>query len=350
MTLKQIITIALGLFLLYLLFTVGFPFLIALIIVMSLEPFVQLLMRKTNMSRMVAATISSSLFTLVSLGLMYWISAKVFGQIIALFRNTPSYINGAYHYFTTMSHSSNSFTNALSPEVLDQLNSHLASSYSTALSSLQGTISKLPDTLLKFVSIIPNALIVYIVFTVAVYLFSYSLPTMKANFLSLFAEDNRSRVDTVLVNLRNSIFGFLRAQVLLSVITYILTVIGLLIIDVKFALAIGLLVIAVDILPILGTGSVFVPWAIYEWLVNGDLKLGIGLVIIFLVITIVRRVIEPKILGQAVGIGPLSTLISMFIGFQLIGAIGLIFGPVVVIIYQAMFKEGLIKINIKLDA
>jgi sporulation integral membrane protein YtvI len=350
MTLKQGITIALGLFLLYLLFTVGFPFLIALIIVMSMEPFVQLMMRKTKMSRTVAATISSSLFTLLSLGLMYWVSAKVFGQIIALFRNSPNYINRVYHYFTNLSHSSNSFTDALSPEVLDQLNSHLASSYTTALSSLQGTISKLPDTLLAFMSFIPNALIVYIVFTVAVYLFSYGLPTMKANFLSLFAEDNRSRVDMVLVNLRNSIFGFLRAQVLLSVITYILTIIGLLVLDVKFALAIGLLVIAVDILPILGTGSVFVPWAIYEWLVNSDLKMGIGLVIVFLVITIVRRVIEPKILGQAVGIGPLSTLISMFIGFQLVGAIGLIFGPVIVIIYQAMFKEGLIKFNIKLDA
>lgn len=350
MTLKQAITIAIGIFLLYLLFTVGFPFLIALIVVMSMEPGVQLLMRKTNMSRMAAATISSSLFTLLSLWLMYVVSVKLFAQVIALFRNTPSYINGVYHYFTNLSHSSNSFTDALSPEVLDQLNNNLASSYSTALSSLQGTISKLPDTLLAFMSFIPNALVVYIVFTVAVYLFSYALPTMKANFLSLFAEDNRSRVDTVLVNLRNSIFGFLRAQVLLSLITYILTVIGLLIIDVKFALAIGLLVIAVDILPILGTGSVFVPWSIYQWLVNGDIKLAIGLLILFLVITIVRRVIEPKILGQAVGIGPLSTLISMFIGFQLIGAIGLIFGPVIVIIYQAMYKEGLIKINIKLDA
>lgn len=350
MNFKQAITIALGLFLLYLLFTIGFPFLLAIVIVLFLDPLILFLMRTTKMNRFVSATIVSSGFTLLSLWFVFWISTKLFTQIIELFRNTPDYINGAYDYFVDMSHSSNSFTDALSPEVLDELNAQLENSYSGLLSSLQGTISKLPDTLINLISFIPNALVVYIVFTVALYLFSYSLPTLKTNFLSLFHEDTRSRVDTVLQNLRGSIFGFLRAQLTLSVLTYIVSVIGLLIIDVKYALAIGLLIIVVDILPILGTGSVFVPWALYEWIVKNDVKQGVGLLILFLVIMVFRRVIEPKILGDAVGIGPLSTLVSMFIGFELIGMIGLILGPIVIIIYQAMRKEGLININIKFDA
>jgi sporulation integral membrane protein YtvI len=334
----------------YLLFTVGFPFLLAIVIVLFLEPLVQLLMRSAKMSRMVAATIVSSAFTLVSLAVLYWISTKIFSQLIELFRNTPNYINSAYSYFNKVSHSSNSFTDSLSPEVLKQFNSQLDSSYSGLVNSLQGMISKLPDTILSFISAIPNALIVYIVFTVALYLFSYSLPTLKRNFLTLFHEDTRAHVDVVLQNLRDSIFGFLRAQLILSLLTYIVTVVGLLVLGVKFAFAIGLLVILVDILPILGTGSVLVPWAVYEWVVKSDLKTGIGLVVLFLVITVFRRVIEPKILGDAVGIGPLSTLISMFIAFKLIGMVGLLLGPMLIIIYQAMKKVGLININIKLDS
>jgi sporulation integral membrane protein YtvI len=170
---------------------------------------------------------------------------------------------------------------------------------------------------------------------------------MKTSFLSLFDIETRDQVNVVLQNLRDSIFGFLRAQLTLSLLTYIVTVIGLLILDVRFAFAIGLLIILVDILPILGTGSVLIPWALYEWLVKSDVKTGIGLLILFLTIMIFRRVLEPKILGDAIGIGALAALISMFIGYQLIGMVGLIMGPVVVIIYEAMKKEGLLAINIK---
>jgi sporulation integral membrane protein YtvI len=347
MTLKQGITIALGLFLLYLLFTIGFPFLLAIVIVMFLDPLIILLMKTTKMNRISASTIVCTLFTLTSLWFIYWSSSKLLTELIQLFRNAPDYINSAYTYFSNLSNSSNSFTDALSPEVMDQVNASMSSSLDTVLRSLQGTVSKLPDTLLNLVSFIPNALVVYVVFTVALYLFSYSLPSMKNSFLSLFDIETRDQVNVVLQNLRDSIFGFLRAQLTLSLLTYIVTVIGLLILDVRFAFAIGLLIILVDILPILGTGSILIPWALYEWLVKSDVKTGVGLIILFLFIMIFRRVLEPKILGDAIGIGALAALISMFIGYETIGLIGLIMGPIVIIIYEAMKKEGLLAISIK---
>src|SRR5690606_15621433 len=158
---------------------------------------------------------------------------------------------------------------------------------------------------------------------------------------------SRGKVDEVLQNLRKSIFGFLRSQLILSVLTYIITLGGFLILGVKYALAIALLVVIVDIMPILGTGSVLVPWASYL-ILTGDWYTGIGLIVLFLVITVFRRVVEPKILGDSVGIGALSALISLYVGFKLVGVIGVFIGPLVVIIYMAARKAGLFQTKIKL--
>ncbi|MDG0790253.1 AI-2E family transporter [Cohnella ginsengisoli] len=174
-----------------------------------------------------------------------------------------------------------------------------------------------------------------------------SLPTMMASFLSIFAEESRSQVAQVMENLRKSIFGFLRAQFVLSLMTYVISFVGLLIIGTGYPLAIALLIVVVDILPILGTGSVLVPWAAYMML-TGDTYTGIGLILLFLVITVVRRIVEPKVLGDAVGIGALPALISLYVGFELVGLVGVFLGPVVVIVYMAARKVGLINLKIKL--
>lgn len=81
---------------------------------------------------------------------------------------------------------------------------------------------------------------------------------------------------------------------------------------------------------------------------TGDTYTGAGLVVLFLLITIFRRVVEPKILGDAVGIGALSALISLYVGFKLVGVIGVFLGPMVVIIYTAAREAGLLQTKIKL--
>jgi sporulation integral membrane protein YtvI len=147
--------------------------------------------------------------------------------------------------------------------------------------------------------------------------------------------------------LKKSIFGFLRSQFILSALTYIISLVGLLVLDVKYPLAIALLIIIVDIMPILGTGSVLVPWGTYLAL-TGNAFTGVGLIILFLFITVFRRIVEPKILGDSVGIGSLSALISLYVGFKLVGVIGVFIGPLVVIIYMAARRAGLFQMKIKL--
>jgi sporulation integral membrane protein YtvI len=110
--------------------------------------------------------------------------------------------------------------------------------------------------------------------------------------------------------------------------------IGLLILQVPSAFTIGLMIGLVDLLPYLGVGIVLVPWAIYTLLI-GDMVLGVGLSILYLVILIVRQIMEPKVLASSVGLDPLATLIGMFVGLKLFGVLGLLIGPVSLIIIDA---------------
>jgi sporulation integral membrane protein YtvI len=337
MPLRTVLFMACALIFLYLLFTAGAPFLLALVAALFLEPLNELLMRRLKMNRLAASTVSSSLFTAALIGLIVLIGMKLVGQLIAFWGNVPNYLNGANAYLQQLL---DRFNESDSPIRLDSWMSNLTGALNRLAESIYGSF-------VGFAKGVPDLLVFFIVFLVAVYLFSFSLPTMKTSFLSVFEERSRLQVEAVLQNLRKSVFGFLRAQILISVLTYMITFFGLLIIGTGYPLAIALLIVIVDILPILGTGTVLIPWAVYQF-AAGDAFTGAGLILLYLVITVVRRIVEPKIIGDAVGIGALSALISLYVGYELVGLIGVFLGPIVVIVYMAARKAGLLDFKIKL--
>jgi predicted PurR-regulated permease PerM len=108
-------------------------------------------------------------------------------------------------------------------------------------------------------------------------------------------------------------------------VTYALALIGLIILNLKCATLIAFVIVLVDILPIIGTGSFLVPWAVYSFVI-GNSRIGVGLILLFVVITVVRRIIEPKILGSSLGISALAAFIGLYLGFQLIGFFGSFLG------------------------
>ncbi|QMV43707.1 sporulation integral membrane protein YtvI [Cohnella cholangitidis] len=342
MPIRTLVLMVVSLAFLYLLFTVGAPFLLALVAAIFLEPLTELLMVKTRMNRLAASTISSTLFTVILLGLLGLIGMKLVSELRAFFDKLPGMLETANDYIRDLIEQAQRYSSNGSAPVPDQLEQWVTN----ATGALTQLSTKISGVLFGFASGIPDFFIFFIVFLVAVYLFTLSLPVMKSSFLSLFEDKSKLQVEEVLVSLRKSVFGFLRAQLLLSIITYVLSFIGLLIIGTGYPLAIALLIVVVDILPVLGVGSALVPWALYQ-LVTGNVYTGVGLILLFLVITVVRRIVEPKILGDAVGIGALSALISLYVGYELVGVIGVFLGPIVVIVFMAMRKAGLFDFKIK---
>ncbi|WP_274364914.1 sporulation integral membrane protein YtvI [Paenibacillus thermotolerans] len=341
--LRNALVIIFGLLFLYGLFTIGAPFLLALLIAIFLEPLNGLMVKYLKMNRLVAATVTCTVFIAILLGLVYLLLLKIFSELVSLLRNLNyaelnQLVSDALVRLDTV-------LADLPPDVAYSIKHYIA----TSTQELSGLTSRISGITVGALTAVPGLLVLSLVFFVALYLFSFSLTTIKQSFLSFFEERSRGKVEKVLLDLRSAVIGFIRAQAILSLLTFMIAFIGLLILDVRYALAITFVIIVVDILPVLGTGSVLVPWAAYSYIIHGDVHLAVGLLILFLVITVFRRIVEPKILGEQMGIGALASLISLYVGFALVGPIGLILGPIVVIVYQAMAKVGLLKIKIRLE-
>lgn len=105
----------------------------------------------------------------------------------------------------------------------------------------------------------------------------------------------------------------------------------------------------VDIIPVLGTGTVLIPWAVYN-LVMGNVGLGIGLLVLYAVITVLRQILEPKLVANQAGLPAIATIMAMFIGARLFGAFGILLLPLTVIILKLMYDEGVIGSKKLLDS
>jgi sporulation integral membrane protein YtvI len=344
---KTILFIVLSVLLLFGLFTVGFPFLLALLIAVLIEPLVRWMKKTLRLNRAVSASIACTVLIAGMLGAFFLIGMKIYLEFVEFIGKLPRILNEADHFVREALTGEGILYNSFPAEWAGYIQSGLIKGMDALTDGLNTILSSVYGIVLNIAKTLPNLLIILIVFIVALYLISIGLEQIKRSFLELFSEESRIKIGAVLEHLRIAIIGFLKAQILLSLLTYLITLIGLFVLGAEYPLAVALLIIIVDLLPILGTGSVLVPWAVYSY-VQGDLYMGIGLLVLFLVITLFRRIAEPKIVGDAVGISALAALASLYIGFKLIGVAGLFLGPIIVIFFHALKKAGIIKIRIHL--
>ena len=145
--------------------------------------------------------------------------------------------------------------------------------------------------------------------------------------------------------------AYLKAQIILILISFIISVIGLYIfkyigLNIEFPLLVALAIGFVDALPILGSGTVMIPWGVGAAL-NGDIKLAVAIYGLWILMSVVRQIVEPRIVSKQIGIHPIFTLIAMYTGFKLIGVFGLIIGPIILIIlkniYSGLIDKGILK-------
>ncbi|NOU92301.1 sporulation integral membrane protein YtvI [Paenibacillus sp. LMG 31456] len=348
MSLRTILFCAIGVVLIYGMFTIGFPFFMALVIAIFLERLIQGIMKYARLGRGLAAAIVCTFFTAAMLGFFYLVGFKIVSELIQFWKDAPDYLNNAQRFLEDTSEKTRSFYSTLPAGLAKQLQSLMETGVNTVTENIKDIVTAVSGYFLGIAKTIPNLFVFFVVFVIGLYLISYGLPMLRKSFLQLFENKSQAKVISVLSDLRRALLGFMFAQLLISFLTYIVTLIGLLFLRVEYPLAVALLIVVVDLLPVLGTSAVLVPWALYCMLA-GNAFLGVGLLILLVIIMLFRRLIEPKIIGNAVGINALAALMSMYVGFKLVGVVGLFLGPVLIIVYQALRRVGLLQINIKLD-
>ncbi len=144
--------------------------------------------------------------------------------------------------------------------------------------------------------------------------------------------------------LTTGVLQFLKGYALLFLINTVLLGVGFLVLNIKYAPFLAVAIAFADVLPVIGTGTILIPWGIVRLLAS-DWYQGVGLLLIFAVIAVVRNLTEPKIIGKQIGVAPLFTLMAMFVGFRLLGVAGLILLPLALLVvieyYKRQMKEEL---------
>ncbi len=188
------------------------------------------------------------------------------------------------------------------------------------------------DALITLVSSLPTVLLTTTVTLLATYYLS--LQKNRDELMSLLPTGAQIKLRELGARIGTALRGWARAYLLILLITAAELYLGLSLLGVDYAFLAALGVALVDILPILGTGTVLIPWSIIGF-IEGDKRLGFGLLALYAVISLVRQLIEPKLVGKSLGLPPLISLIGIYLGFRLFGFIGMLTAPaVLMIIFQ----------------
>lgn len=200
-----------------------------------------------------------------------------------------------------------------------------------ALRDMVGEIStRIPTFVGNFVRRIPAFFICLIVTVVACFYFALDMERVRRAVGVFLSPPLREKLSHLRERAGEILRRYVRAYLLILIITFLELYIALSILGVEYALLIAFLTALIDILPVLGVGIVLVPWSIF-CLFTRRFFLGFGLLITYVIMTVVREVVEPRIVSGSFGLHPLLTLFSMYAGYKLFGVWGMILAPAAVI-------------------
>ncbi|WP_062355167.1 sporulation integral membrane protein YtvI [Bacillus kwashiorkori] len=329
----------------YFLSSLLYPFIIAWFIAFLMNPLVNFLQVKGKMPRALSVLIVlififgiiASLLTLLVYELFSgaeYLAKTIPGHIETFITYIEQWITGTViPFFNQITNMFNNLQEGQQDTIINNLQ-QIGTDFAAYIATLLQTIvTKLPAIFSWF----PNAATATLFTILAAFFISkdwYRLKTLVGHFIPQKAKESGI---SIYYDLRKALFGFIRAQLTLISITAVIVLIGLLILRVNYAIALAFIIGFIDLLPYLGTGFVFVPWIIYEF-ITSNYSLAIGLTVLYVIVLVQRQLMEPKIVSTNIGVSPLATLISIFVGLKLLGFAGLIIGPITLVIISALYK------------
>lgn len=218
----------------------------------------------------------------------------------------------------------------LSDDIMSQLGSAVRELVS-------GLISRLGSWIAGLVSSLPNLFLFILVTLLSLVYFSLDYDRITEFLKSLLPD----RATVLLAKIRNSFTTVIRKYILsyslIMLITYLTLLLGLIILRVRHAPVLALFIAVLDILPVIGVGTVLIPWGIYS-IVVGNRLLGIGLLVLFVANTVIRQTSEPRIVGKSLNLHPLLTLMMIYIGYGLFGVFGVFVLPLIAVTLLTLLK------------
>lgn len=313
------------------------PFIIAFAVATSIEPLITLLMKKVRLPRKVASAISVLLVLSVITLLLLLLFSRLYKEAVSLSKTQPEYLKEIYQNIMGLIKKASDIYIGL-PE---ELTSNIDNMVSNLSDSISGILDSFVKGLYNTAVSIPQILIFILVTILSTYFLSSDREKIYGFIKHNLPESWLDKVLSIKNDMFMALFGYIKAQLILMTITFSELSMGFFIIGMKHFILLGLVISLIDAFPILGTGGVLIPWSIYE-LLTGDYKMAVSLLVLYVVVLVIRQLIEPKVLGEQIGLHPLVTLMSMYLGLQFLGFVGLIVGPVTVLLFKNIIS-GIVK-------
>jgi len=323
-----------------------YPFIISLIIAIIVNRPVTNLTERLRFPRWLSVTVVLLLLLLIVTGVITLVINTTVNEIGNLVKLLPrlsveftGYIQNflAHDFIANLYHRFQFFYTQLDLNSQTTIDSNVKEALHTISNSFQTIIVGALSGINAFLLSLPSLGTVFVISLLGAFFLSKDFYLWKSRMHKILPTGVNHRMDQIVLDLRSALVGFLKAQLTLISITAAIVIIGLLLLRVEYAITIGLLTGLVDLLPYLGTGTVFVPWIIFLFF-KGQYGLVVGLSVLYGIVVIFRQIIEPKIVAESVGLDPLLTLVALFAGLELFGVLGLIIGPVSLVIINALVK------------
>lgn len=315
------------------------PFLVAFIISLIIEPTIKFIMKKTGFTRRTSSIIIFFIVSILILGTLSWLILTIFSEASSLLQTLNDYFDKAYMQFNNFISNFNFDKIHLSEEILPVIENSTNDILQNVSNWLRGGLTNI----IELVTSLPTIAICIGITVVALYFICvdkiYILDQIEHHLPKIWVK----KISTHLKDLIQTLGGYLKAEASLVLISFVISLVGLYVLqfigfNIQYPLLVALTIGFVDALPILGSGTVMVPWAIIS-AINGDINLGIAIIILLIIMSVVRQILEPKLVSKNIGVHPIFTLLAMYTGFKIIGILGLLIGPIILIIFKNIFAN-----------
>ncbi|MDR1737153.1 MAG: sporulation integral membrane protein YtvI [Oscillospiraceae bacterium] len=315
------------------------PFIIAFILARLMEAPVRFLCLRIRFPRPVCAGIVTAAVLGVLVAIIVALGSLIIGEINRLLDNLPSFmarlpvITGDWRQRVDV------WIAAAPLSIQDILRSGF-NSFLEGSAAIPGEIySRAGAFVASLASGVPGTVMFIVTVVLGTFFISSEYPKLSALIIRPFKPETREKILRAKNHLALTLGKWIKAQAILMLITFVLLLIGFLMMGIDYAIIAAGITALLDALPVIGIAMILLPWALYLFF-TGETALGVAMLLLFAIISLVRGLIEPRLVGRQIGLSPLLTLMAMYIGFALWGIAGMILTPIIAIMVKQMAEWG----------
>lgn len=313
------------------------PFLLGGAVALSAEPLVYLCHRKLKLPRAAAAGLGVTVTLLLLAGFVSILGAILVRELGRLADGLPDLEATAIHSMGVVESWLLDLAAQTPAGLQPVLTRTLHQTFDGSADLMAQVTGKIPQAVGAVISWVPSGALGFGTGLLSAFMISARLPKLRQTVAGWLPETFRTKASATLQKIRHALSGWLRAQGKLMLLTFGVVALGFLVLRIPYGILWAALIALVDAVPMLGTGIVLLPWALASLLQGQQLR-ALMLVLIFGVATILRTTLEPKLVGDQLGLDPLLALLALYIGFRLWGFWGLLLAPMLASITKSLLE------------